>query len=130
MIIYVKLRNIYSNNYSPLHLAVKDNYIQVGDNGDKLSEAVYANYANNPSGTFKFKAVNNGSISLYDYVNGTEGYKTVLTGDATGTINLYNDIKNSNVTTETVNVNFSNNLIKEYTMLNLNSSASLSVTSP
>ena len=99
----------------------KGNYIQVGD-GDKNYQAIVMN---SPTATLTLEATTDGVIEMYDKIDGWEGYTTHLTGDASGTINLYNDIIDSNVTTDTVNVSTADGTLHDYSMLSLNSDAAV-----
>ena len=81
-------------------------------------------YMSNASSTLTINAVNGGVVNMHDYVSGESGYATTLTGNETGTINLYNNILNSVVTTSgPVTVNTANNDLFTYNLLTLNSSA-------
>ena len=85
------------------------NYVEVG--GNKQYEAIYVD-GNNLDLTLK--AVNNGSIILNDYINGQTGYNVYLTGDSTGKVGLFNQIKNADVSVEKVIVDFVDNKITNY----------------
>lgn len=74
------------------------------------------------------EAKNNGQIYLYDNIRGTTNANITLTGDATGTINLFNDIHDANVSVDTVNVNMANDNIHNYNFNNLKSDASANYT--
>ena len=93
----------------------KGNYYQV-TGGDKIYEAVWMSGA---SRVLTLEAKNNGIINLYDYIDGSTGYDTVITGDATGTVNLYNDIKSSNVSVEKVDVSTADGNLHDYEFLSL-----------
>ncbi len=81
-------------------------------------------YMLHDTSTLTLSAVNSGVINMHDYVTGTQGYSTVLSGDSTGVINLYNNILKSDVTTNgAVTVNTANNDLFTYNLLTLNSSA-------
>ncbi|MEE3350294.1 MAG: hypothetical protein VZR09_09695, partial [Candidatus Gastranaerophilaceae bacterium] len=103
------------------------NYTQVGE-GAKNYEAIRVSGA---SKTLTLDAKNGGTLNLYDYITGSSGYTTSLTGDSDSTINLYNDIKNSNVVVDApVNVNMANDDSHGYnnfTSLTLNSDMNLSI---
>lgn len=85
----------------------KGNYIKYGDTVE--NEAIYVSGA---SRILTFNAVNGGTINMYDFINGTAGFTTNITGDGTGTMNLYNDIRRSNVSVDNITVNIDNSQIK------------------
>ena len=85
------------------------NYVEILD--EKNYEAIYVD-GNNLN--LIFKAINNGKIILNDYVNGQSGYNVFLTGDATGKIGLYNQIKNADVSIEKVVIDFVNDKTQQY----------------
>ena len=89
----------------------KGNYYQIAG-GEKKYEAIYMGSAAN---TLTLEAKNGGTINLYDYISGSVGYDTVITGDSTGTVNLYNDIKKSDVSIEKVDINTANDILHNYT---------------
>ena len=93
---------------------------------DRWTPEKEAIYVGSSGVTLTFKAVNNGEIILNDYVNSYTGYayNAKLTGDETGTIKLYNDLKNANVTTDNVNIDMADGKIHKYTFRTLNSDAS------
>ena len=93
------------------------NYSQIG-NGEKNYNAVYVDSS---SATLTLNATNNGVIQLEDNINGANGYNVRITGDSTGVVNLYNDIKNANVITGTVTISTANNDIHEYEFGSLDS---------
>lgn len=96
------------------------NYVQTG-NGPKLYEAIYVG---SPDGTLTFNATNNGSFIFDDYINGVSGYTIDFTGDETGTVYLYNAIKNGNMSTDTITMNLANNEMVENSVNRLNSDES------
>jgi hypothetical protein len=85
----------------------KGNYIKYGDTVE--NEAIFVA---NASKNLTFNAKNGGVINMYDFINGVSGYKTDITGDGTGTMNLYNDIKDSNVSVDNITVNIDNSQIE------------------
>ena len=99
----------------------KGNYIQVG-NGDKNYQAIVMN---SPTATLTLEATTDGIIEMCDKIDGWEGYTTHLTGDASGTINLYNDIIDSNVVADTVNISTADGTLHDYSLLSLNSDAAV-----
>ena len=94
----------------------KGNYVQAG--GDKQYQAIYIDGADK---SLTFETNQEGSLSLYDFVDGVSGYTTTLTGDGTGMVNLYNDIKNSDVTIEKLAVNTDDGNLHDYEFLALDS---------
>ena len=109
----------------------KGNYVQSGNN-EKDYQAIYADnyqvihgdtvYNINP--TLTLKSVNGGQMYMYDNINGTDGYKVHITGDNTGTLHLYNDIKNANITTDNTTIDTINSNIHDYSFKTLNSDES------
>ena len=97
----------------------KGNYIQVG-NGEKEYQAIYINGADK---SLTFETNNQGKVNMYDGIDGTSGYDTHLTGDSTGTINLYNNIANSDVTIDNVNIDTADGTLHDYEFLSLTSDA-------
>ena len=118
---------------------ISGNYTET--NGVKDQNAIYvANFADS-SGTiqryttFTLNAVNNGKIQIDDKIAGgsyyhslsspkfwetsDHAYTLALTGDSTSTISLYNDIKNANVTSNNVTVNFSNGETRDYNFVSM-----------
>ena len=98
----------------------KGNYIKYGDT--KLYEAVWVSGATR---ILTIEAKNGGTINLYDYISGSTGYTTRLTGDNTGTMNLYNEIKRSNVVADNVdiNMNLADNNYHQWDLVSLNINA-------
>lgn len=99
---------------------IKDNYISEDNGATKNYEAIYVD---SNSATLTFKAQSDGKFSIYDYIDGKNGYDIKFTGDNTGTVNLYNDIKNGDVFTDTVTMNIANNQIHNYNLKSLTSNA-------
>ena len=109
------------------------------DNAQSLFSGNYAGTKDNPeaiylgsnSSVLTLNAQNNGSIKFDDIINGLSGYTLSLTGDTTGTISLYNDIKNANVTSQNVTIDFANGQTKDYNFISMtageNSNLSLDV---
>ena len=116
---------------------ISGNYTE--SNGVKDQNAIYvANYANS-SGTIQrntiltLKAVNNGKIQIDDKISGgsyyqssnsfwetsDHAYNLALTGDGTGTISLYNDVTNANVTADNVTVDLANNDTHDYNFVSM-----------
>lgn len=72
----------------------KGNYTEA--NGVKDDNAIWVEKANdNTLPALTFKTENNGRFVMHDNINGTQGYAVNITGDGTGTFELYNDIHNS-----------------------------------
>ena len=89
----------------------KGNYIKYGDTVE--NEAIYVS---NASRTLTFDAKNGGVINMYDFISGVPGYTTNIIGDGTGTMNLYNDIRRSNVSVDNITLNIANKQIKTGTI--------------
>ena len=71
-------------------------------------------------------AVNNGVITMDDRISGATGYSTLITGNNTGRLNLYNNITGSVVTaTGTLTINTANNDLFTYNLMTMNSSANV-----
>ncbi len=100
----------FQGNYTDTNGVIDDNAIFV--NNAKLT----------------FEAKNNGQIYLYDNIRGTTDANIALTGDETGTINLFNDIHDANVSVDAVSVNMANDNIHNYNFNNLKSDASANYT--
>lgn len=99
----------------------KGNYVQIGNN--KNNNAIYVD---NVNATLTLKATNNGVISLYDNIDGVEGYDVLITGDNKGVVGLYNDINNADVKAGKVSINLVDGAIKNYTFNSLNTEAETS----
>ena len=89
---------------------IKGNYVQV-NNGEKDYQAIYMN---GDSLTLNMEQKNGGRFYLHDNINGVEGYKVNIKGDGTGTMYLFNDIHNANVTFDNTTINTVNNVIHTY----------------
>ena len=116
---------------------ISGNYTE--SNGVKDQNAIYvANYANSSgtirrNTTFTLNAINNGKIQIDDTISGgsyysssnkfwetsDHAYNLALTGDGTGTVSLYNDIENANVTANDVTVDFANNEARDYNFVSM-----------
>jgi hypothetical protein len=68
-----------------------------------------------------FEAKNDGVITLHDAIDGEAPYATSISGDTSGTVQLYNDINNADVAVDTVKVETNNGVIKDYTVNSLSS---------
>ena len=116
---------------------ISGNYTET--NGIKDQNAIYVANLANSSGTiqrnttFTLNAVNNGKIQIDDKIAGGSYYESsskfwetsdhaytlALTGDSTGTISLYNDVKNANVTSNNVTVDFANGETRDYDFVSM-----------
>lgn len=109
----------------------KGNYVQIGNN--KNNNAIYVD---NAYAELTLNATNKGVISLYDNIDGavltttdeagnetTKHYKVLITGNNTGVVGLYNDIKNADVKAGKVSINLVDGAIKNYTFNSLNTEA-------
>lgn len=92
----------------------KGNYVQIGNN--KNNNAIYVD---NAYAELTLNATNNGVISLYDNIDGAEGYDVLITGDNTGVVGLYNDINNADVKTGKASISLVDGVIKDYTFKSL-----------
>ena len=99
----------------------KGNYFQIGNN--KNNNAIYVD---NAYAELTLNATNHGVISLYDNIDGVKGYDVLITGDNTGVVGLYNDIKNADVQAGKVSINLVDGAIKNYTFNSLNTEAETS----
>ncbi len=86
--------------------------------GNKINDVANAVYVDNADLTIS--ATNNGTATFYDIIDG-ESATVAITGDATGTVQLYNDISNSDVSVEKVNVETGDGEIHNYQLKSLNS---------
>lgn len=93
-------------------------------NGNVSNSAIFVSANLKGGATLTLDAKNNGQINMYDSIDGTNDANVILTGDSTGIINLYDDIKNVNVSTNDVNINFSNNETHNYVFNKLDSDSS------
>ncbi|MBP3546976.1 MAG: autotransporter outer membrane beta-barrel domain-containing protein [Alphaproteobacteria bacterium] len=95
---------------------IKDNYVK--DSNDRRAEAIYMG---NSDASLTLKADNNGTIEVYDIINGVSGYDVTLTGDGTGSVSLFNNVTNADITANNVAVNLSDGDVKNYTFNSLTS---------
>lgn len=100
-----------------------DNYIV--NNGVKSNEAIYVGSKN---ATLTLSATDSGNILLNDLINGEIGYNVILTGDNSGTISIFDNIENANITINGVNVNTADGKYFNYDFLSLNSMDSANYT--
>ena len=108
--------NIVADNGTSLF---SGNYVQQGSSGSKNSEAIHVSYS---SATITLEAKNNGTIQFDDYIDGVTGYNVNITGDSTGTVKMYNDIKNADVSVENVTCDLSDKKAHTYDVNTLVSS--------
>lgn len=109
---------------------IKNNYTEDknGKNGNSI-------YIDNPDATLTLNAKNNGTIFLqngfnkesgeYNYgnINGKSGFNTILTTENSGTIKLYDDILNSNVTIQNaLKIDTADGITHDYNMDKITSS--------
>lgn len=102
------------------------NYVSIDGGTTKNYEAINVGASGK---TLTLNATTEGSILMNDYINGTNGYNALLTGDSTGVIKLHNnaDIKGgANVTVDgNVVIDTADGAIKTFSEFNsLTSSAS------
>ena len=71
---------------------IKDNYVK--DKNGRRNEAINIS---NGSAVLTLKATNKGTIEIYDIIDGVSGYDVKLTGDGTGSVSLFNDVKNADL---------------------------------
>ena len=75
-------------------------------------------YQQNSNYTLNLSVVNSGTMTFYDYITGWQGFDTTISGDNTSTLNLYNEIKDSDVSTSgAFTFNTANNSILTYNFL-------------
>lgn len=116
--------NINANNKGLTEFT--GNYVSIDGGTTKNYEAINVGATGK---TLTLNATTNGKILMNDYINGTNGYNVLLTGDSTGVIKLHNnaDIKGGvNVTVDgSVVVDTADGAIKTFSEFNsLTSSAS------
>ena len=85
------------------------NYTQVVDVRD--DNAIYIEGAENK---LSLISRNNGKIILNDNIDGAKGYTVSVDGDNTGSLHLFNDIRNANVEMGNITLNTVNNSIRDY----------------
>ena len=119
------------------NVLISGNYTE--SDGVKENNAIYvANYENSSgtirrNTTFTLNAINNGKIQIDDTIAGgsyyyssnkfwetaDHAYTLALTGDGTGTISLYNDVKNAKVTSNNVTIDFANGETRDYNFVSM-----------
>ncbi|MCM1266011.1 MAG: hypothetical protein NC200_07415, partial [Candidatus Gastranaerophilales bacterium] len=109
---------VLANNASSLF---SGNYTQIGG-GEKEYNAIYVGSSD---ATLTLTATNNGVIQFNDNIDGVSGYNVNITGvgDSTGTVKMYNDIKNANVSIKDVNFDTADGNTHTYTFESLTSNA-------
>ena len=116
---------------------ISGNYTE--SNGVKDQNAIYVANLANSSGiiqretTLTLNAINNGKIQIDDKISGgsyyqssnklwetsDHAYNLSLTGDGTGTVSLYNDVTNANVSSDNVTVDLANNDTHDYNFVSM-----------
>ncbi|MBR6099476.1 hypothetical protein IKP85_06990 [bacterium] len=118
--------SFYNNNGGAINS--KQNINIVADNGTSsfkdnyIGEDKTAIYMTNAS-TLTFETKNNGSIYVYDDIDGTTGYKVKVTSDGTGSFNLYGNINNANLDMENASIDSANGKINDFNFNTLTSDA-------
>lgn len=108
-----------------LKVIAKDNFTSefVGNytmvEGNESSKDYNGIYINGGGLTLTLDANTGGRFLFEDNIRGIKGYKTLLTGDSTGKISLYNNIYDSNITAEKVNIDTANGKFYDYNFLSL-----------
>lgn len=107
-------KNVFQGNYTSANGVTDDNAIYLNkyndwnDNKDHIPNLTLT-------------ANNNSNITFWDNINGVDGYKVNINGDGTGSVSLYNDIKNADISVDNVTIDLANNIIKNYEIKSLNS---------
>ncbi len=96
------------------NVVIVDNYVM--DNNGQEDNAIYM--ANSDS-TLTLSAQNQGTIYLYDNIDGASGYNVSLTGDGSGKIGLFGDINNANISISNVDITFADGETTSHTLNNL-----------
>lgn len=94
---------------------ISGNYTEDAVNG-RTDNAVYM--ASSTS-SLTMSAKNNGKIDLKNSIDGMTGYDVNLTGDGTGKIGVFGDIKNGDVSVSNVDISFSDGETTEHRIDNL-----------
>lgn len=95
------------------NIAIQDNYTL--SNGEKDDNAIYID---NSEATLTLNIKNSGTLLLKDNIDGLKGYNVDVTGDNTGILYLFNDLRKSDFSVGDVAISTINNQIHNY---NLNS---------
>jgi predicted outer membrane repeat protein len=93
---------------------ISGNYTQSG-----TTQTNNAIYMNSSASTLTLSATNSGTFDIYDSISGANGYKLVLTGDGTGSVNLLGSVTNAVVTTSNIDISFANGTISNFRTNNL-----------
>lgn len=93
------------------------NYTLLND-GNRNYNAIYID---SNSATLNLKPKSGKTIQIDDNIDGKTGYKVKIESEYGGTLKLYNDIKNANITTNDVNIDFADSKYHNYEFLSLNS---------
>jgi len=97
------------------NVVIVDNYTQTSD-GAQEDNAIYID---NSSASLNISAVNSGSFSISDSINGASGYNVVLSGDGTGRIGLFNSIYNAAISVSNVDISFADGTVSSHELDNL-----------
>ena len=97
---------LFSGNYTLLN------------NGNRNYNAIYID---SNTATLNLKPKSGKTIQIDDYIDGKAGYNVNIESEYGGTLKLYNDIKNANITTKNVNIDFADSKYHNYEFLSLNS---------
>lgn len=111
---------IYARNSVSLiadsdNVEIVDNYTEDSTNG-RTDNAIYMATSDS---TLTMSAKNGGKINLKNSIDGVSGYNVALTGDGTGKIGVFGDIKNGDISASNVDISFSDGETTEHTMDNL-----------
>ena len=97
---------LFSGNYTLLN------------NGNRNYNAIYID---SNTATLNLKPKSGKTIQIDDYIDGKAGYNVNIESEYGGTLKLYNDIKNANITTKDVDIDFADSKYHNYEFLSLNS---------
>jgi len=107
--------NVFSGNYTNQNGTIDDNAIYLkgyndwkGDNQDHLP-------------VLTLEANQNSNITFWDNINGVNGYQVNISGDGTGSVSLYNDIKNGDISIDKATLDLANGIIRDYEIKSLTS---------
>lgn len=107
-------KNIFQGNYTNTNGVIDYNAIYMNKYNDWNNNKDYV-----PNITLT--ANNNSNITFWDNINGVDGYKVNINGDGTGSVSLYNDIKNADISVDNVTIDMANNIIRDYEIKSLTS---------
>lgn len=106
-------KNEFSGNYTTSNGIRENNAVYLKDyndwNGDNKDHLPVLTLASN----------NHSNITFWDTIDGVDGYSVKVTGDGTGTVSLYNDVKNANITVDNVTVDLANGIVHDYEIKSL-----------